>query len=57
MATKKATTKKATKDDDKKAKVAALLKQLGAAKIQREKKAIRRSLRALGHQGGLRKAK
>jgi len=57
MATKKTTTKKATKDDDKKAKIAVLLKQLGMAKLQREKKMIRRSLRALGHQGGLRKAK
>ncbi len=57
MATKKTTTKKATKDDDKKTKVAALLKQLGMAKLQMEKKVIRRSLRALGHEGGLRKAK
>jgi hypothetical protein len=48
---------KKTAKNDKTAKIAALLKQLESAKLQREKKMIRRSLRALGHEGGLRKAK
>lgn len=54
MAAKKKT---APRQDDKTAKIAALLKHLELAKLQREKKMIRRSLRALGRQGGLRKAK
>ncbi|MCP4263909.1 MAG: hypothetical protein GY774_41340 [Planctomycetes bacterium] len=45
------------KGSDNKAKIEELLKQLKVTTIQREKKIIRRSLRALGHVGGLRKVK
>ncbi len=57
MATKKTATVKTEKEDDKKAKIAELLKQLEAANLQTEKRTLRRSLRALGHKGGLGKAK
>ncbi len=43
--------------NDNKMTVAGLLKELAACKDQDEKKKIRRSLRVLGHKGGLRKPK
>lgn len=41
-------------DEDTKAKIESLLKLLNTETVSSKKKAIRRSLRALGHTGGLR---